>query len=620
MRDKLYSVFEQQYAPDELQSNPMIPRGFWAFCRYFVAQFSTALIVMLVSAFLAAGINVLKPVSLGWLVDAATALGRDAFLAQYWWHLVGLGVLFLVVGPLVIAVDLMVEMQTLRPVMYSRIRHQIHWYLLRHSWSYFQRDFAGRIASKSEQTTYALRDSTLNFVGPVWYVSIFLVITLVALAWADWRLAIPMLVWLVCVVGFLRVMMPILGKSAEDVADARSDLNGRMVDAYTNIQTIKLFASQAREDAYATNAIRETHEKNLQVARAITDIWLPLSFFNAAAIVGTIALGLYLWHQGAITIGALAMALPLTIQVTNMADWITQIISSIVEGMGTARDGMKMITQPHEIVDRADAKVLVAARGTIRFDHVTFAYQSTDDEKARGPGAVIRDFNLDIAGGEKVGIIGRSGAGKSTLVNLLLRFFDVSEGVISIDGQDISQVTQESLRANIAMVTQDTSLLHRSIRENILIGRPGASEADIIGATKQAAADTFIGDLQDWKGRQGFDAHAGERGVKLSGGQRQRIALARVILKDAPILILDEATSALDSEVEAAIQEQFAQIMHGKTAIVIAHRLSTIAALDRLVVLDAGRIIETGTHEELIKTEGLYAQLWQHQSGGFLRV
>lgn len=455
----------------------------------------------------------------------------------------------------------------------------------------------------------------MNSIDAVWYVFIYLVSAFAVLAGTDWRLAVPMVIWLIIVACHVTITMRGLAKSAEAVAEARSVMSGGIIDSYTNVQTVKMFALHDHEDSYAGEMLMAAHRETKRLNRNITYIWVPLHCFNYIVIAANAGLGLYLWQQGSITSDALVMSLPIIIQLTNMSGWVTGIMSGIVENIGTIRDGEKLIAKPWSITDAPQANELEVTGGQIRFDNVNFSYSPENTKHD----IVIDGVNLHIQPGEKIGLIGRSGAGKSTLVSLLLRFFELDSGRISIDGQSVADVTQDSLRTNIAMVSQDSSLLHRSIRDNIMIGRQSASEADMINAAKQAKAHEFILGLEDSKGRKGYDAHAGERGVKLSGGQRQRIALARVILKNAPILVLDEATSALDSEVEAAIQEQLLALMKDKTAIVIAHRLSTIAAMDRLIVLDQGRILEQGRHEEVLTEGGLYAQLWQHQSGGFIK-
>src|SRR6185503_16607037 len=449
-------------------------------------------------------------------------------------------------------------------------------------------------------------------IRAVWYIGAYGLGALVLMALADWRVALPTLLWFAGYILFLRYFVPRLRDLGKLNSEARSLVMARVVDSYTNILTVKLFARPAQEDAFVREAIDEHQDAVAAHMRLCSHFMFALSLMNAALLTSTAAIGIWLWGQGVLSAGAVATALPLAWQIANTAGWVSWEVTAIFENVGMVQEGMQTIAVPLAGGDRPGARELEVSRGEIRFEEVTFAYGRTDGEP------VLKNLNLLVRPGERVGLVGRSGSGKSTLVNLLLRFYELEQGSIRIDGQDVGQVTQESLRAAIGMVTQDTSLLHRSIAANIRYGRPQASDAQVEAAARKAHAHEFVVGLEDWKGRSGYDAHVGERGVKLSGGQRQRIAIARVVLKDAPILILDEATSALDSEVELAIQEQLLGLMEGKTVIAIAHRLSTIARMDRLVVLDAGRIVEQGTHDELLRLEGHYERLWRHQSGGFL--
>ncbi|VVN08973.1 Putative multidrug export ATP-binding/permease protein [Pseudomonas fluorescens] len=462
------------------------------------------------------------------------------------------------------------------------------------------------------QTGNSLRDSAVQAVDALWHVVIYAISSLVLFAEADWRLMIPLLTWIVAYIGALYYFVPRVKDRSVEASDARSKLMGRIVDGYTNIATLKLFAHTNFEQHYAKEAIEEQTVKAQMAGRVVTSMDVVITAMNGLLIVGTTALALWLWTQSLITVGAIALATGLVIRIVNMSGWIMWVVTGIFENIGMVQDGLRTISQPVSVTDHEQAKPLDVARGEVRFEHVDFHYG-----KKRG---IIGDLNLNIKPGEKIGLIGPSGAGKSTLVNLLLRLYDVEGGRIMIDGQNIAEVGQESLRARIGMITQDTSLLHRSIRDNLLYGKPDATDAELWDAVHKARADEFIPLLSDAEGRTGFDAHVGERGVKLSGGQRQRIAIARVLLKDAPILIMDEATSALDSEVEAAIQESLETLMQGKTVIAIAHRLSTIARMDRLVVLENGKIAESGTHAELLAHRGLYARLWAHQTGGFVGI
>jgi ATP-binding cassette subfamily B multidrug efflux pump len=481
---------------------------------------------------------------------------------------------------------------------------------VRQSWAFFQNDFAGRISNRVMQTGASVRSTLTASVTALWYILVYGVTAIGMMASADLWLTLPILLWFAGYVGLLGYFVPRMRQRSKVNSEARSALMGRIVDSYTNILTVKLFARPRDEDLYIRDAIERHMRLFMSAQRLMTVFGTLLNVLNALLIVGAGALALLLWRFGAVEVGAIAMVLPLTLQLTNMSRQIASQITDIFEDIGVVQEGMMTIAQPLRLIDAADAVPLVVREGRIAFEDVRFGY-------GRQTG-VLQDFNLRIAPGEKIGLIGRSGAGKSTVVNLLLRFFDLESGRILIDGQDISRATQESLRAQISVVTQDTSLLHRSIRENIRYGRPDATEAEIVEAARLAHADEFIPILEDWRGNYGFDAHVGERGVKLSGGQRQRIAIARVILRNAPILVLDEATSALDSEIEAAIQSSLDTLMGGKTVIAIAHRLSTIARMDRLVVLDRGRIVEQGSHAALLRLDGHYAALWRRQSGGFL--
>ena len=478
--------------------------------------------------------------------------------------------------------------------------------------TFFQNDFAGRVANRVMQTGPSMRESLVMAFDAAWYIVVYGGSALILLGSLNARLMIPMAIWFVCYIVMLSFFVPRLRDRSRAMSEKRSTLIGRVVDSYTNILTVKLFARARDEDAHVRDAVDEHTEASRDQARMTTAYTITLGFMNASLILGTSAIALWQWTEGNIGVGAVATAIPMSWQLTNIAGWVARSITGIFENIGTVQDGMRSIDVPRQMPDPPGAKDLVVRGGEIRFENVHFDYG-----RLPRAGGVLRGIDLTIAPGERIGLVGPSGAGKSTLVNLLLHFFDPGQGRILIDGQDIARVTQESLRTQIAMVTQDTSLLHRSIAENIRYGRPDATPAMIEGAARQAEAHEFIMLLEDWNERRGYDAHVGERGVKLSGGQRQRIALARVILKNAPILVLDEATSALDSEVEAAIQSQLDGLMEGRTVIAIAHRLSTISRLDRLIVLDQGQIVETGSHAALLAQNGVYAKLWNRQSGGF---
>jgi ATP-binding cassette, subfamily B, multidrug efflux pump len=491
-----------------------------------------------------------------------------------------------------------------------RMRWNFHRQLLNQSMSFFQDEFSGRIATKLMQTALAVREVWITTLDIFVYVAVYF-LSLLGLLWAlDWRLMLPFIGWLVLYLAFLNFFVPRLGKLSEAQADARSLMTGRVSDAYTNIATVKLFSHSAREGLYARSAMDEFLETVYGQMRWITLVDQCNQLLSIALIGSSTLLALHLWDTGAVNVGAVAATTAMALRLNGISHWIMWELSGLFENFGTVQDGISMLSKPTAIVDADDAKTLHVERGLIEFDNVNFAYVPSKP--------VLQNFSLTIAPGEKIGLVGRSGAGKSTVVNLLLRFYEANSGSICIDGQSIGSVTQDSLRRHIGMVTQDTSLLHRSVRDNIAYGKPDAAEAELVLAAERAEAYEFIKNLSDPSGRVGMDAHVGERGAKLSGGQRQRIAIARVMLKDAPILLLDEATSALDSEVEQAIQSSLDSLMQNKTVVAIAHRLSTIAAMDRLVVMEQGQIVESGTHRELLALGGLYAKLWAHQSGGFL--
>jgi ATP-binding cassette subfamily B multidrug efflux pump len=491
-----------------------------------------------------------------------------------------------------------------------RLRWNFHRLMLGQSMGFYQDEFAGRVSAKVMQTALAVRDAWMTAMDILAFISIYFLTMLSVVGSFDaWMLA-PFLGWLALYMGCLRYFVPRLGKVSAAQADARALMTGRVTDAYTNIATVKLFSHASREAGYVRNSMQEFMQTAYAQMRLVSGFETANHALSMALIAGTAGTALLLWTRGDVGIGAVAAASAMALRLNGISHWIMWEMASLFEHVGTVQDGMRTLSRPHTVVDRPDAPPLQVTRGEIRFEHVTFSYG--------GRRAVVDDLNLHIWPGEKIGLVGRSGAGKSTVVNLLLRFYDVEEGMILIDGQDISAVQQDSLRAQVGMVTQDTSLLHRSVRDNIVYGRPDATEDDMVAAARRAEAHEFIEALADAKGRRGYDAHVGERGVKLSGGQRQRVAIARVMLKDAPILLLDEATSALDSEVESVIQQSLYRLMEGKTVVAIAHRLSTIAAMDRLVVMDRGRIVEEGDHRSLLARGGLYARLWAHQSGGFL--
>ncbi len=606
----MFRFFESLIKPFPPQEPTSPPKTLYAFCRHYSRGAEAYLVGMAIFTGLIAILEVSLFGFLGDLVDSLNKHSPESFWTESRQELIWMGFILLVGLPVSVLMHSLLMHQTLLGNFPMRIRWQAHRYLLGQSYQFYQNEFAGRIATKVMQTALAVRETIMKLLDVLLYVIVYFSSILVLAVSLDWRLAIPLVIWFIAYCGLLYIFLPRLSKISTRQAHARSDMTGRLVDTYTNISTVKLISHSNREADYAKKGMENfltTVHPQMRLATLLgTSVWV----ISVILIFSIAATSLWLWSNAAITTGAIAAAIGLVLRLNGMAQWIMWEVSALFENMGTARDGLNTLSIPREVQDQSAATEIKITQSAIDFNAVNFNYGKNS--------GLLQDFNLHINAGEKIGLVGRSGAGKSTLVNLLLRFYDVDSGSILIDQQNIAEVKQESLRAQIGMVTQDTSLLHRSIRDNLLYGKPNATEEEMICAAKQAEAHEFIMNLVDNEGRKGYDAHVGERGVKLSGGQRQRIAIARVLIKNAPILIMDEATSALDSEVEAAIQTNLNSLMQGKTVIAIAHRLSTIAALDRLIVLDKGQIIEQGTHSELLTLNGVYAHLWAHQSGGFL--
>jgi ATP-binding cassette, subfamily B, multidrug efflux pump len=586
------------------------PATLFAFYRYFLREHRRVLVWLFVCGFGVACADALVSVFVGKVVAFVGQSDRWAAWHASWptllAFLVGIGI----VRPLLIYLDLRLRNDHLVPGVTSRIRWISHWHVVRQSWPFFQRDFPGRLAHRVMHTAGSLRETAEAAIRAVWYLLMYGGACLFLLAGADWRLTLPLLVWFGGYVWLLSHFVPLLKMRAEGSSRAYSELMAAIVDCYSNILTIKLFSYEATDRDQVQGALLSHNDAQQSHARMITRFMTALTLLNTVLLAGTGAIAVALWLNGAIQPEAVAMALPLVWQAASTGGWVAWEVAGIFQNLADVSQGMESIAAPNTSIDRPGSTTLEVGKGAITFDRIDFGY---------GGGApLLQDFSLVIAAGERIGLVGRSGAGKSTLVSLLLRLYDIKGGSIRIDGQDIADVSMDSLRARIGVVTQDTSLLHRPIGANILCGKPDASDEALQRALRQSRVSEFLADVRDEDGRSGLEASAGERGAKLSGGQRQRIVLARVLLKDAPILVLDEATAALDSEAEHAIQEQLDTLMAGKTVITIAHRLSTLARMDRIVVLDAGRIVEQGSHEALIARGGLYASLWQHQTGGRL--
>jgi ATP-binding cassette subfamily B multidrug efflux pump len=607
-----FKFFENLVNPFPGNAPERSPGSIYQFCRHYSRGLEPWLLLMAVFSTAIAIVEVALFGLMGKVIDWLANQSPDMAIDPSGERLLLLVLCAVLAYPVLVILQSLLLHQTLMGNFPMIVRWQAHRYLLRQSLSFFHDEFAGRIATRVMQTALAVRSTVIKLLDILVYVGVYFISTLVLFGSIDWRLAMPLLVWLILYSTILAILLPRLQAVSERQADARATMTGRIADSYTNISTVKLFSHARRESSYAREGMEEFLGTVHPQMRLVTWMETAVAINNTLMLLGVAAMAGYLWTLGVISPGAIAAAIALCLRLYGTSEWIMWEVSDLFENIGTVKDGTNALSSTISVTDRDDAQPLTTPQGEIRFENASFRYSDNRP--------VFDHLNLVIKPGEKVGLVGRSGAGKSTLVNLLLRFYNLKGGKILIDGQDIASVDQESLRASIGMVTQDTSLLHRSVRENILYGRQSASDDEVEAAARMAQAWDFIQDLEDNKGRRGLDAQVGERGVKLSGGQRQRIAIARVILKDAPLLILDEATSALDSEVELAIQDSLQTLMKNKTVIAIAHRLSTIAAMDRLLVLEAGCVVEAGSHAELLAQAGIYASLWEHQSGGFLGV
>jgi ATP-binding cassette subfamily B multidrug efflux pump len=606
----MFSYFEKLLNPypSEIPENP--PATLLAFCIHYTKGVWAWVFLMALMVTVVAAMEVLLFGFLGNIIDWLTEVDKKTFLQEQGQTLFFIGAVVLIALPLFSLLLSLVNHQTIIGNYPMRIRWQAHRYLLRQSFGFYQDEFAGRVATKVMQTALGVREAVMKMADVLVYVCVYFIGGLILVANFDPWIILPFIAWLVAYVSVLSFLLPKLNRVSGEQADARSTMTGRIVDSYTNIMTVKLFAHAGREEHYVKESMDGFMKTVYRMMRLSTSLEVSVEVLNAFLLFAVGFVSIWSWLNGNASVGAVAVAIGLVLRMHGMSHWIMWEMSALFENLGMARDGMNTLARVQSVTDVKNAADLSVPQGAIEFENIRFHYGKES--------GVIENFSLAIKSGEKIGVVGRSGSGKTTLMNVLLRLFDLESGRILVDGQDISKVSQDSLRAQIGVVTQDTSLLHRSVRDNIAYGKQDATEAEITNAARRAKALDFIEGLTDLEGRKGLDAQVGERGVKLSGGQRQRIAIARVFLKDAPILVLDEATSALDSEVEAAIQENLKALMDGKTVIAIAHRLSTISALDRLIVIDKGSIIEEGSHHELSTSEGLYSKLWKRQSGGFI--
>ncbi|MGC3984494.1 MAG: ABC transporter ATP-binding protein [Pseudorhodoferax sp.] len=606
----MFRYFERLLSPYPAAEPALPPKGFFAFLWACTVGLRGKVAWLAVLTAAMAAFDALMFAFLGRVIDWLGGVQPAQLWAERGGALLWLGAA-LAASVLVVALQTIVKHQVLAINLPMRLRWNFHRLMLGQSMAFYQDEFAGRITTKVMQTALAVRDTLFVLADVLVTMTIYAVTIAVLAGVFAGGLVWPFVAWLLLYVVAAIYFVPRLGRVGKAQADARSAMVGRVTDAYTNIMTVKLFSHTQREAQVARSAMQDFVLTGYRQMRLVSGFEIVNHTLSMALVAGMAGMSLWLWSRGEVGVGAVAASIAMALRLQGMSQWIMWEMTSLFEAVGTVQDGINTLSRPRTVVDAPGARPLQVTQGEVRFEDVSFRY---GEDKP----AVIEHLNLTVRPGERIGLVGRSGAGKSTLVNLLLRFHDVAGGRVLVDGQDIAQVTQDSLRAQIGMVTQDTSLLHRSLADNIAYGQPDASETQIRAAAERAEASGFIDQLTDPQGRTGLAAHVGERGVKLSGGQRQRVAIARVMLKNAPILLLDEATSALDSEVEAAIQQSLNRLMEGKTVIAIAHRLSTIAAMDRLIILDGGRVVEEGSHRELLARDGLYARLWAHQSGGFL--